>query len=34
MIIWVWILARFYLIGHEFPFGEWLTEPVLNLLQN
>jgi hypothetical protein len=26
MIIWVWILARFYLIGHEFPFGEWLTK--------
>jgi hypothetical protein len=24
-IIWSWIFARFFLLGHEFPFGQWLT---------
>jgi hypothetical protein len=24
-IIWFWIFARFFLTGHEFPFGQWLT---------
>lgn len=23
--IWVWIFARYFLLGHEFPFGQWLT---------
>jgi hypothetical protein len=24
-IIWFWISTRFFLMGHEFPFGQWLT---------
>jgi hypothetical protein len=25
LIIWSGIVARFFLTGHEFPFGQWLT---------
>jgi hypothetical protein len=24
-LVWMWISGRFFLMGHEFPFGQWLT---------
>ena len=25
LLIWSWISSRFFLMGHEFPFGQWQT---------